>query len=155
MDNHEVQAGCFGRLLARKARSRGSNTARRVSRDGQLQDASNAEERQHCHDIDVAEKAVSQSIALQLFVCRAQNFDQGEIKYYSPCCDFSFGSNTEWWTEGEQPPSYTAVATSALADDNNIASIVERVVDKENQRLRELSLKIHGWCSRVCVPLQS
>ncbi|PPR01776.1 hypothetical protein CVT26_013177 [Gymnopilus dilepis] len=124
MDNHEVQAGCFGRLLARKARPRGSNTARRVSRDGQLQDASNAEERQHCHDIDVAEKA-------------------GEIKYYSPCCDFSFGSNTEWWTEGEQPPSYTAVATSALADDNNIASIVEQVLDKENHRLRELSLKIH------------
>lgn len=75
MDHHEVQAGCFGHLLTRKARSKAPHNARRAFQDDKPQMASKSHVHQDASHPDLAEKTVSERIDPRLhFIPKTHKF---------------------------------------------------------------------------------
>lgn len=85
MTEHDIQAGCFGTLFARKTRLLTPSSS--VDRQS----------RQVARSVDQNSNALPEK----------------EIRYFSPGCDFSYSSPNEWWTPGDDlPPSYASLQTS-------------------------------------------
>lgn len=65
-----------------------------------------------------------------------------QCSYFSPACNFAYGSAKNGWRETEVPPSYTAAALSSLSPE--VLHTVETTLDELDASLRELSLEIHS-----------
>ncbi|KDR80667.1 hypothetical protein GALMADRAFT_241031 [Galerina marginata CBS 339.88] len=132
MDHSEVQAGCFGQFFARKARSRAPLQRPRPSPSSQAQDGPSEGTAENSH----VYYQVSETLKT------GEKTQQGDISYFNPCCDFSYGKQDERWIEQQQPPSYTPKIPT-LSNTSDVCSVIERTLDKKSSDLRALSLKIH------------
>ncbi|KAF8159514.1 hypothetical protein B0H34DRAFT_782235 [Crassisporium funariophilum] len=125
MDHPDKQAGCFGTLFTRKSRLL---KAPSLSRSKPTPNHQALRSGKHDKVNKDAEEIGSGGA-------------EDHIDCFNPCCDFSYGSCSERWSE-LHPPTYSAKA--ALPGGDDISATIERALDDASPKLRDISLKIHG-----------
>ena len=139
MNDSEPQPGCFGKLFTRKSRTNKSVTQSGPSRNTGIP-----------HSQQELLPGKSHSEKVRAVSCNdrrtklTRSDPQEDIHYYSPCCDFSYGSQETWWMDDghEEPPCYSDIPPSQ--DSTDITDLMERTIASMSPSLRRLSLEIHG-----------
>lgn len=148
MDHLEVQPGCLSHFFSRKTRPR--NPTSRSQTKSPLEDKSSRTVEKGSITTDELlptdskplEKTVSKFYKTISLTC-LKLFTKDNIRYFNPSCNFSYGSEDEWWIEAEQLPTYLP-KTSPSTHASGASSIIDQALNQANQSLRALSLKIHG-----------